>query len=477
MNQRGTSEPWRVAVALAAAALVLRVAMLSRSLWLDEGLSLAAAHHLEGFDAARPLYFWCLQAWMSLGAHSEVWLRLPSVVFGVASVVVSYFTARRFGSPWVATITALLSCCSVPQAFHSQEVRMYTLAPLLLVTSVLTLLRWLERPSVPRILAHGFAAYFALLAFPPAALGLGVMWLLALWSRRRSPPLAGYLLATSVVVTALWVPFALTLLRHPEATSWVVAPRVSQLWNLHGWALFGTGLFQPMLPWKLMTWASRLLCMLTLALAFAGAYDARRRAVALWYFGIVGALFVVSVAIRPLWTERYFMPFFPALFLLIAGGLDELRQRVRPAAFVALALLVGFELVSSTATALAGPLEDWRGATALVSGSATPDDVVVVSPAGLDASNTGVFSYYYRGQAPVTYFESSSHTAREWQALIARRNPQLVKPAARMWLVLRASTLPPGEQQALNADLQRDFSLQVQSFQGVDVLRLAARPR
>jgi hypothetical protein len=85
-------------------------------------------------------------AWVSLVGDSELSLRLPSLVFGLLSIVLSWAIARRYTDPTTALLTALLLSLSPVHIWYSQEARVY--APLLFLV-LLALFAFLELRDDP----------------------------------------------------------------------------------------------------------------------------------------------------------------------------------------------------------------------------------------------------------------------------------------------------------------------------------------
>ena len=63
-------------------------------------------------------------------------LRLPAVFCGVSAIVLLYLLGRRFASSSSALVACLIMAIAVPELDHSQEVRMYTMAPALTLASI-----------------------------------------------------------------------------------------------------------------------------------------------------------------------------------------------------------------------------------------------------------------------------------------------------------------------------------------------------
>lgn len=116
------------------ASFLLRLVFLNQSFWLDEAISALTAAKPFPFqwtdiygDFQPPLYYLILRLMMYIPNWSEWFLRLPSVLFGVATVgVLYYFTKEKFGEK-IALTSCLLLAISQFHIYYSQELRMYSL--------------------------------------------------------------------------------------------------------------------------------------------------------------------------------------------------------------------------------------------------------------------------------------------------------------------------------------------------------------
>jgi hypothetical protein len=445
-------------------ASLVRLPRLQTSLWLDEGFSFSAATQLNGFDAQRPLYFLLLRAWISVG-RSEFWLRLPSMLLGVACVALVFAIGRRLAGTLSAALAASFMALSTPGVFHSQEARMYSLAPFLLLAAAYFWLRYLEERSRRMLLCHALVGYLALLTFPLVSLGLGSLWLLEAFRSRHTPRSLVPVATVALALGLAWAPFVIVGLLNRWGIAWLQRPRGSAWFELNGWAFASLSPFDLELPEPL----GLVLSACVLGLAIFGAALPRLRGIALAYFGIVSVLFVASLSLKPLWMPRYFTPFLPALYLLTAAGIARVAERSRAAAAVAAAALAAVQLVCAGASAARGSLEDWRGVAAELSALARPSDRVVVSVLPLEPTETGVWSYYYAGEAASLHFNAQS--VEDWLEKIETVRRESSVPA-RLWLVLCASNLDPGVQRALVAKLKQVYRVEHVAFTGIDRLRI-----
>lgn len=120
------------------AGLILRLINLNQSFWLDEAISALTARQQFPYqwfgisgDFQPPLYYLILHFWMRFGNWQEWFLRVPSVVFGVLTIVAIYkFCCQLLGKK-TAVLASLLMATSQFHIYYSQELRMYSLLCLL----------------------------------------------------------------------------------------------------------------------------------------------------------------------------------------------------------------------------------------------------------------------------------------------------------------------------------------------------------
>ena len=162
----GDLAAWRWMVFLTLCAAGLRLADLAgRSMWLDEGYTLARLAgswqdiltnvvRLQGqltIDFHPPAYFVLLKAWSQLVGDGEFALKLVSAAFGVLVVPATYVLARRLFTRRIGLLAAAFAVLCPPYQWYSQEMRMYSLVPLLAALSTY----FLYKASVPRARSAG----------------------------------------------------------------------------------------------------------------------------------------------------------------------------------------------------------------------------------------------------------------------------------------------------------------------------------
>jgi len=143
-------------VILGIAAYVRLLGLGAESFWLDEGYSLAYTElpfrkmiaYIATRDVHPPLYYILFKIWRNTG-DSEMWLRLPSTVFGIAAVAYMWSMVDEHWGASAAAASSLLLATSEMAIWYSQEARMYSLLLLLSVLSIKYFLRFITPFQFP----------------------------------------------------------------------------------------------------------------------------------------------------------------------------------------------------------------------------------------------------------------------------------------------------------------------------------------
>lgn len=352
------------------------------SLWMDEAWTamvvrtdaeqFAASVRAEG--GSQVLYYLLMRAWTQLGS-TEAWLRLPSVLFAMSTLVVFYRLAVRLFDRQVALVAVALLGINPFFVRYAQEARGYTLAMLLSVLAMLAFVRGVQTAERRWWLIYGvlaalavYAHLFSALVFAGHALSLAAL-------RRDQVPWRHALLGGGVAA-ALLVPLAVLVvggsgqvgevggrsLGHTFRVAVALAGNRGLLANVAIAAAWGAGLLS------------------TIALVRRA-----RRGDETWRWTVVAVSGLFPVAVtwlyslaNPVLADRYMLTTLPWLSLLAALGAVKLAGSNR------IALTVGVALVAVLSVARtiddAGRLkflEDWRGVTELVLADARSGDVLV----------------------------------------------------------------------------------------------------
>lgn len=154
--------------------LSLRLISLNQSLWLDEAINVRAATQFGPLylitnyalgDFHPPFYHIVLHYWIKLFGQRELWVRLPSVIFGLITIVYTYYLSLKLFSQqkfniwgreieW-ANVPALLLATSGLHIYYSQEARMYSFAAMATVMSVYYAYRQTPKKDIWSLTKYG----------------------------------------------------------------------------------------------------------------------------------------------------------------------------------------------------------------------------------------------------------------------------------------------------------------------------------
>ena len=120
-----------------------------KSLWIDEIYSYLFSSQKTFFDSfifmfadlSPPIYYLTLYLWIKLSGNSELMLRFPSFLAGIASIIIIYFSTKKIFNKQIALGSAILTGLSPVMLYYSQEARPYSLFVLF---SIITVSIWIE---------------------------------------------------------------------------------------------------------------------------------------------------------------------------------------------------------------------------------------------------------------------------------------------------------------------------------------------
>jgi 4-amino-4-deoxy-L-arabinose transferase-like glycosyltransferase len=354
----------------------------TKSLWLDEGATVTLARmewphfvHVWWYGEAsfQGAFFLLMRGWLHLG-QSEVWVRLPAAIFGIASIPLIYVVARKLVGVGPALASAAILAFSPTHVYYSQEARSYTMTILLVLVSSWFFVRAVEQNrerdwalwTIFGVLAV-YSHYFGSLVLVAQACSL-------LFHKKPTP--WGRLVIHSLAILAIAAPGLTYVLRVPPQAMtfpWMPKPTPKQVLHL---ALFLGGSGEKFL--------------LATILWVAGVIAIRRQRKggptpdSYWLGMLVISWAVVPILLtalaslcHPIFVQRYMIFSIPATIMLAGRGMNALPQR-RLGVWLVIALCV-----VSVPTIFVGyrkPREDWRNATSVILASAKPGDAVVVYP-------------------------------------------------------------------------------------------------
>ena len=145
---------WILAIILLGAAALRLYNLEEESLWLDECFTLDYAS--KSFTAlvetlkkdVHPIGYYLPQHLLiDHFGTGEISLRILSVFFGVLSILLTYLLARKLFSWKEGLLAAFFMSISYTSILYSQEAKMYSMFAAFFLLSLITFIRFLERPS------------------------------------------------------------------------------------------------------------------------------------------------------------------------------------------------------------------------------------------------------------------------------------------------------------------------------------------
>lgn len=403
-----------------AVAAVLRFVLLGQSsVWRDEAVVVWVAKFrwhdllpvLRVRDVHPPLYFILMKAWIGKAGAGEAAIRIPSAIFSLLAVVLTYFLARWVAPEPTSLLSAFLVAVAPLQIMTGQDAGPYALLGMLVVGSTFALLwsvvwggyRWFVYVGLITLMVYtDYLGFLVLLA-------QGI-WM-ALYERAN---LRRWLVSLAFVALlySLWVPslyaqltHQFTLAHHPLRSMDGDAKRFGGLLGLFafGGSLFGmpslffsdsprgpVEQFLILLPFLLILWRG------------IASFDRSNLA-------LIGcAILVPTVVIfmlpleKPMPDGRWFAFLFPFYATVLARGIVEVSQAFRERQERVLAVLTAVLLVYSVPVLVRYYFDpdfrpyQYRAAAALVTKWVKPGDVFLYG----DDTNAMAFTYYFDRRTP-----------------------------------------------------------------------------
>jgi len=396
------------------------------SIWRDEAQTVFLARHafptgivraLLRADVSPPLYYFILHFW-DQALRSDWWLRLLSVLFGMAAIPLLYWVGERLFDRHVALLAALVGALSPHHIVVSRTVRMYTVLPLTSLLALYFTYRFATQPTGEEgrflrdgtwwgivlsftlvLYTHNVGAFLVLSA---NAFMVGEM----VW-RKETRKLLWPWIASQLCVFLLyspWVPALVQQLRSQGAVMGPWLPRQSRLSNML--RLFNelTGLAWPGgRPWLWVVVCLLGVLTIKIRVPLVAFYFRLQPALNLILLGFAGpilfAAVITSSAIGMI-PSYVTLVAFPAVCYLIARGVQSVRPRPVSLLLLAGLIIVWVQTVSVTYVRRTSNL---REIASYVSPRIDEEDAIVIAPDYLASS----FNYYFEGRQAQVAFPST----------------------------------------------------------------------
>lgn len=390
---------------------VLRCISINQSLWLDEAINVNNATNLSLksltlnyalSDFHPPLYHYVLNLAITVFGNSEIAVRMPSVIFGVITVYLTYLIAKKLFNQKTALIAATLMATSPLAIYYSQEARMYALAAAAASASVYFFISILERDKLLNWI--GFIATTVIMLYsdylPYLLVPIYVFYLLTKRKIIKDGTLKTFIPAFVIIFISL-VPWLLLFPKqvHIGLSAATASPAWAQVVGSPGtknlalaFVKFTIGrisiendLIYALVFTPIALFVAGLLVFSLLRIS------KHRLFLLYWVFGTISLGFVISFFV-PVFSYFRFLFVLPAFYLLIASAINIVNWP--PLTRILLGIFLTINLVS-TSLYFTNPKfqrENWRDATEFVVKNSNQESLVIFE----SNYTVGPFDYYNR---------------------------------------------------------------------------------
>lgn len=271
----------------------------------------------EGFrHGQQPLYYFLLKIWSFITPQNDYWVRLPSLLLGLGSIVYLFKMAKELFKENQVYLQGFFVLLFPQLIFYSTYARPYALLLFLSCLNLFFLLKkyFTEEKESKNLNLGFFLSLFALVLTHHVgfvyALALGISLFLLKKEEIKSP--AFLILLLILVFEGILIFFQYSTAR--GATSWIEAPSLSLIngfviRELSHWPFYLLGLF-----------------------GFASLFKSKGRVEHLKFASLLTIVFsslllIISLTAIPLLVPRHFILLLPCFFLLFLGGAEFLKDQ------------------------------------------------------------------------------------------------------------------------------------------------------
>lgn len=423
-------------LAVLAIALLLRLVSINQSVWLDEAINIMAVKNYDVKflvtdysigDLHPPLYHIFLKSWTQIFGYSEVAVRLLSVIFGVVSVFLIYSLGKLLFDKKIGLVAALLLAVSGLHIYYSQEARMYVLAAMLALFSVIGFTKILGKFS-----HRSFSWFFYIIStilmlysdYLPYFLWLTQNVYVAINRTSLGEKWLSFWLAAQAVILLSLLPW-LSVFVKQISTGLQAAQNVPEWGQVVGAAsakalalvplkfIIGRVSIDDKIIYAILASAVIIICSYPVARSLKDWQKTRL----LWFWLIIPVILAYTVAFWiPIFSYFRFLFVLPAFILLVSKGISMFPQKAQTVLTVTITAI----FFVSSLFYLSTPRfwrENWRDAVSYVKRAQVDKSAVVF----VTDYQTSPYQYY---GAPLTFFGPVGWQNREYNQLFLMRYVQ-----------------------------------------------------
>ena len=406
-----------------------------KSLFGDELCSVRDSKTVRWWEGHLPLFFYVLHFFMYMGT-SEFILRLPSAIFGVLAILMSYKIGKLFFGTKQGLVTAFLLSISTMHIYYSQQVRMYSLFVFLSLLSLFFFYKCFTEENkreiwigfiistVLNLYTHFFAAFVVIAEIMFLAL-IVISKQISKKQKSNELPKRTFLLfvLSMIIIFIIYIPIIITRIPqrglalledkpHSIPMTFVLAFLTQLLsWFSNGnWIGLEIG-FMEMRPFLEIPFYAHLIFFLLGSVFLIKKFKERGTLLLMWV-ALPIVLLLTFLTRFPQWgfpsAPKYIIFVLPIYLLIISSGIIEItkliskaeeRTRIAPTTHQAREsrkslVVLSLILIIFCSLSIPGLLgyyntpypgyywndENWRGAAKYVESKSQPNDMILVEP-------------------------------------------------------------------------------------------------
>ena len=384
-----SAEKWFYGLAILFGVYLRLAGFWKPSLWLDELTTVHAASAENWaalwqrcrFEFHPPLYYLVVKVFLFVQPN-EFFVRLPSLLFGLASIAVLMMAVRRAAGGQGALYAGAIYALNSQAIYYSQEARMYGMALFLAAVSVHAFVAATAGGGRQALLAYALATLlisYTHLIYSSVLAGQIVVALWLFFSLRERREDLRRLLWTQMAVLLLMMPLAPLYVSlagsRDRAFGWIPPPDLDWLRHTLKWPdnTLAAGVVALALP---LVWINRR------KLRFSTTPEKALLGLGICYLALFAAAMALArLGLANIMVPRYLLPSLLGIVILLAmltvkSGAPSLRMIL----WTYICFLAGFQalLYFQKGPWVGFPQQDWRGAAFWIQARYQPGDVVLL---------------------------------------------------------------------------------------------------
>jgi mannosyltransferase len=392
-------------------ALLLRLININQSFWLDEAITASNARdyslmHLYTnylpYDNSPPGYLFLINTLFSFFPNTDLIARLPSVIFGVGTIFITFILSKKLSGENFAKVVAILIATSPLHIYYSQEARMYSLTAFLATVIMWTLVNYLDQQRQKFLLLYILMSVFLIYTHYLGGLLLIVANVLVFSFKKINK--AWFLSQIIILISFIpWIPTFLKQLKlgvEGRGVSENFDQVLGQI-DLKDLPLifekFTLGRIPVDTNWTLFLIIPSLLVIFSLLiLGLMKSQVKNQKIIGLWFLIPIALAALISLKI-PVFNYYRLLFVLPAFYILIVFGIFSFKKQMK---ILILILILLINIISTGVYYLNPQIqrEQWKQSINWLEKVLTPDDIV------LFASGDPVAPYlWYRPNHPEAY--------------------------------------------------------------------------